>query len=69
VLEKKSIKIIPERLHKDIHTGGYGGAYNARFLIEIKRVKKSDDNGKITEEITVEQVLKIRDMLVKEFGL
>jgi intein/homing endonuclease len=57
-----NIKYIPEWLHKAIHTGGRGGAYNARF---IKELEKLGDPKKITPE----KVLEIRDMLVKEFGL
>jgi hypothetical protein len=58
-----NIKYISEWLHKAVHTGGNGGAYNTRFFIEIDKIleKKS--------EITVKDILQIRDLLVKEFGL
>ena len=59
-----NIKKIPEWLHKAIHTGGNGGAYNARFLIELNKVTKNN-----LSNATVKMVLTIRDSLVKEFGL
>jgi hypothetical protein len=59
-----NIKYIPEWLHKAIHRGGgNGGAYNARFFSEIKDATKNNN------PLTVKEVLRIRDMLVKEFGL
>ncbi|GHT27809.1 hypothetical protein FACS18942_07590 [Planctomycetales bacterium] len=57
-----NIKYIQEWLHKDIHTGGNGGAYNARFFIEIEKA------GELNS-VTVQQILNIRDALVKEFDL
>jgi hypothetical protein len=57
-----NVKKIPEELHKAIHTGGNGGAYNARFIQEIERAGGA-------ENVTPEQVLQIRKELVFEFGL
>jgi hypothetical protein len=57
-----NVKKIPEELHKAIHTGGNGGAYNARFIQEIENLGDP-------KKITPEKILEIRNMLVKEFGL
>ena len=51
---------IPKDLHRDIHRGAGGGPYNEEFkrrLLALKRDPK------------VEDVLRIRDELVEEFGL
>jgi hypothetical protein len=59
-----NVKKIPEELHKAIHTGGNGGAYNARFIQEIEKIKT-----KFNRDVTPDDILAIREMLVKEFGL
>ncbi|QOJ00935.1 MAG: RHS repeat-associated core domain-containing protein [Phycisphaeraceae bacterium] len=51
---------IPEGLHKQIHKGAGGGAYNKEFKRRLL-----DVGGKPT----VDDVLRIRNELVKEFGL
>lgn len=51
---------IPENLHKQIHQGAGGGAYNEAFKRRLL-----DVGGKPT----VDDVLRIRNELVKQFGL
>ncbi|GHT14305.1 hypothetical protein FACS1894170_11200 [Planctomycetales bacterium] len=53
---------ISEDLHKKIHKGVGGGDYNEAFK---KAIQKSGGYG----VVTVEQVLAIRDRLVRRFGL
>ncbi|MBK9259923.1 MAG: hypothetical protein IPM54_08825 [Polyangiaceae bacterium] len=53
---------IPEDVHKRIHKGARGGEYNAEF-------KKRLDDVKQKKLLTAEDVLRIRDELVKLFGL
>lgn len=51
---------IPEDLHKQIHRGPGGGAYNEAFKQRL---------GGLGREPTVDDVLTIRNDLVKQFGL
>ncbi len=52
---------IPRKKHKEIHKGkGSGGDFNRRWEAEL---------DKLPGEAEVEDVLRIRDALVKEFGL
>ena len=51
---------IPEDLHKAIHKGPGGGAYNEAFKIRL------EDLGR---KPTVEDVLKIKNELIEQFGL
>lgn len=52
---------IPEDLHKAIHGGPGGGLYNQRWKEELGKLRP--------EDITPENVLRIRDRLVYEFGI
>ncbi|MBK9259932.1 MAG: hypothetical protein IPM54_08870 [Polyangiaceae bacterium] len=54
---------IPEDVHKRIHKGAGGGEWNEKFKSRIDRVRRR------TGKLTAEDILKIRDDLVKEFGL
>jgi RHS repeat-associated protein len=54
---------IPEDVHKDIHQGPGGGPYNQRWIEEINAIRARG------HEIQVEDVIRIRDQLVDEFGL
>jgi hypothetical protein len=47
-------------LHKSIHKGAGGGAYNETFKAKLKELGRDP---------TVDDVLSIRDELVKQFGL
>jgi RHS repeat-associated protein len=51
---------IPRDLHESIHRGPGGGAYNETFKQRL---------GELGREPTVHDVLRIRDDLVKQFGL
>ncbi len=51
---------IPIELHKSIHKGAGGGAYNETFKAKLKELGRDP---------TVDDVLSIRDELVKQFGL
>jgi hypothetical protein len=55
--------LIPEDYHKALHYGRGGGIYNARWIDEIKKLPKAK------RDITVEDILRIRDKLIREFGL
>ncbi|MHB1042917.1 MAG: RHS repeat-associated core domain-containing protein [Eubacteriales bacterium] len=50
---------IPEDLHEELHRGAGGGIYNERWKIKLEEI----------ESITVDDVLKIRGQLIKEFDL
>jgi len=54
---------IPEDVHKDIHRGPRGGMYNERWKEELQAISETG------RKVTVEDVLRIRDQLIKEFGL
>ena len=56
-------KPVPYEKHRDIHRGPGGGVYNDRFDEEI--VKEAGVYG----NVTAQQIINIRDRLVKEFGL
>ena len=51
---------IPEDLHKSIHKGPGGGAYNEEFKRRLLELEGS---------ATVDDVLRVREDLVKLFGL
>ena len=51
---------IPADLHNEIHRGAGGGAYNEAFKQRL---------GELGRSPTVDDVLRIRDDLVQEFGL
>ncbi|RMD64559.1 DUF2380 domain-containing protein, partial [Candidatus Parcubacteria bacterium] len=55
--------LIPEDVHREIHKGARGGLYNERWKEELAVIIESG------QRITVENVLRIRDKLIKEFGL
>lgn len=54
---------IPEDLHKSIHQGPGGGAYNEAFIQRVEAIKAEGLAP------TVEDILRIRDDLAQEFGL
>jgi RHS repeat-associated protein len=54
---------IPEDLHIEIHRGAGGGPYNQRWIDEITAIQATG------REVTVQDVLNIREKLVVEFGL
>jgi hypothetical protein len=51
---------IPEELHIAIHHGPGGGAYNQRWKEELAKLQRPP---------TVDDIVGIRERLVKEFGL
>lgn len=57
-----NIKKIPKKKHREIHDGPGGGPYNERFKEEID---KAGGPG----NVTANEVTKIRDRLVNEFGI
>jgi len=57
----KNIWKIPEELHKLLHGGASGGIWNTRWWEEVKKIG--------LDTITADDVVRIREMLVSEFGL
>jgi hypothetical protein len=51
---------IPKKLHDEIHQGAGGGAWNEAWKTELRSLRR---------EPTVNDIVKIRNKLVKEFGL
>jgi hypothetical protein len=54
---------IPRELHREIHRGPRGGAYNARWRQEINAIRATG------REVGVFDVLRLRIQLTTEFGL
>jgi len=52
---------VPKEFHDDVHHGAGGGKYNERWKQELGKL--------LPEEVTAENVRRIRDELVEEFGL
>ncbi len=52
---------VPIDIHKQIHKGAGGGLYNEAFKARLNKLSPSN--------LTAENVVKIRDSLVKEFGI
>ena len=55
-------KSIPYKKHRDIHQGAGGGKYNQRFEEEIEKIGGY-------QNVSPSELTKIRDKLVKEFGI
>lgn len=55
---------IPRDVHKEIYRGAGGGRYNERWRQEIDQVRQETGG-----EPTVEDVRRIREKLINEFGL
>jgi RHS repeat-associated protein len=51
---------IPKELHENIHAGPGGGAYNEEFIRRLQNLNRAP---------TVDDVVRIRDSLVRQFGL
>jgi hypothetical protein len=54
---------LPASVHKEIYSGAGGGRYNHRWMEELDRTQRQG------REITVNEVLRVREQLIKEFEL
>ncbi len=55
--------LIPEDVHKRIHQGPGGGKYNERWKEELTAIVEAG------RRVTINEVLRIRGQLIREFGL